>query len=107
MPKGVKSEVYEVDTSNPVRTMAIDVAPEIELLLKEKLSQGEYQSIDELLQAALDALETKQARKEELRAKLQVGLEQLENGQYRTLGEDGVKSVFAKAKEQWSQQQGA
>jgi Arc/MetJ-type ribon-helix-helix transcriptional regulator len=87
--------------------MAIDVAPEIELLLKEKLSQGEYQSIDELLQAALDALETRQAQKEELRAKLQVGLEQLENGHYRTLGEDGVKSVFAKAKEQWSQQQGS
>jgi len=87
--------------------MAIDVAPEIELLLKEKLSEGEYQSMDALLQAALAALDGKQTQREELRAKIQVGIDQLDNGQYRTLGEDGVKSIFAKAKEQWSQQQGS
>ena len=68
--------------------MHVSLNPEMERLVTEKVESGMYPSADEVIREALRLLherdERRQARLKELRREIQVGLEDLANGQYST-----------------------
>lgn len=66
--------------------MTISLNPETEALIQQKLSSGAYASADALITAALEAMDTRLADIEERKAwidsQLQVGLDELDAGQF-------------------------
>ena len=60
--------------------MTITLTPQLEALIKRKVEAGPYSTADEVVQEALQALEERE-RLQHLRAKLQVGLDQLDRGE--------------------------
>ncbi|QFS46726.1 type II toxin-antitoxin system ParD family antitoxin [Nostoc sphaeroides] len=85
--------------------MNISLTPELEQLVKDKVSSGKYNSVSEVMGEALRLLEERDAcgglrlrirdkRLAELKAKIQVGIEELERGE----GIDG-EEVFAEIEE--------
>jgi antitoxin ParD1/3/4 len=71
--------------------MSISLSPEIERLIEEKVESGEYDSADEVVRDALRALSAAEQdhanRLEALRAKIQEGIDDLENGRHSPLEE--------------------
>ena len=71
--------------------MSISLSPEIERLIEEKVESGEYDSADEVVRDALRALSAAEqehaSRLEALRAKIQEGIDDLENGRHSPLEE--------------------
>jgi len=78
--------------------MNISLTPELEQLVKDKVSSGKYHSVSEVMGEALRLLEERDRIREqrlaELKAKIQVGIEELERGE----GIDG-EEVFAEIEE--------
>ncbi|WP_375469188.1 type II toxin-antitoxin system ParD family antitoxin [uncultured Nostoc sp.] len=78
--------------------MNISLTPELEQLVKDKVSSGKYHSVSEVMGEALRLLEERDCIREqrlaELKAKIQVGIEELERGE----GIDG-EEVFAEIEE--------
>jgi antitoxin ParD1/3/4 len=76
----------------------ISLTPELEQLVKDKVSSGKYHSVSEVMGEALRLLEERDRirdqRLAELKAKIQVGIEELERGE----GIDG-EEVFAEIEE--------
>ena len=71
--------------------MSISLSPEVERLIEEKVEAGEYESADEVVLDALQALSAAEQehanRLEALRAKIQEGIDDLENGRHSPLEE--------------------
>ncbi len=63
--------------------MAIALTPELERLVEEKLSSGKYESQEDVLRAALQALD----EHEEIVAGIQEGYDDLQAGRFKTLEE--------------------
>ncbi|MCC5630708.1 type II toxin-antitoxin system ParD family antitoxin [Nostoc sphaeroides CHAB 2801] len=78
--------------------MNISLTPELEQLVKDKVSSGKYHSVSEVMGEALRLLEERDRLRDqrlaELKAKIQVGIEELERGE----GIDG-EEVFAEIEE--------
>ncbi len=81
--------------------MNITLRPEQEALIKSKLQSGQYQSVDDVIQAALDLLDEQDKAYEqwviETRAKVEEGIASLERGE----GIDGeifVNQLLSKLK---------
>ncbi|MCC5657271.1 type II toxin-antitoxin system ParD family antitoxin [Nostoc sp. XA010] len=85
--------------------MNISLTPKLEQLVKDKVSSGKYHSVNEVMGEALRLLEERDAcgglrqrirdqRLAELKAKIQVGIEELERGE----GIDG-EELFAEIEE--------
>ncbi|MEH1770293.1 type II toxin-antitoxin system ParD family antitoxin [Nostoc sp.] len=78
--------------------MNISLTPELEQLVKDKVSSGRYHSVSEVMGEALRLLDERdrvqEKRLAELKAKIQVGIEELERGE----GIDG-EEVFAEIEE--------
>jgi len=76
----------------------ISLTPELEQLVKDKVSSGRYHSVSEVMGEALRLLDERdrvqEKRLAELKAKIQVGIEELERGE----GIDG-EEVFAEIEE--------
>ncbi|MBC6430618.1 type II toxin-antitoxin system ParD family antitoxin [Nostoc sp. HG1] len=78
--------------------MNISLTPELEQLVKDKVTSGKYHSVSEVMGEALRLLEERDRLRDqriaELKAKIQVGIEELERGE----GIDG-EEVFAEIEE--------
>lgn len=78
--------------------MNISLTPELEQLVKDKVSSGRYHSVSEVMGEALRLLDerdrVREQRLAELKAKIQEGIEELERGE----GIDG-EEVFAEIEE--------
>src|SRR6266852_3642394 len=78
-------------------TMNVSLTPELERLVTEKVESGMYTSASEVIREALRLLkerdELRQTRLAELRREIQVGLDQLEQGQYSTYDEQSLKTL--------------
>nr|WP_225225380.1 type II toxin-antitoxin system ParD family antitoxin [Komarekiella delphini-convector] len=74
------------------------MTPELEQLVKDRVTSGRYHSVNEVIGEALRLLEERDRLQEqrlaELKAKIQVGIEELERGE----GIDG-EEVFAEIEE--------
>jgi antitoxin ParD1/3/4 len=66
--------------------MPLNIPPEFERAILERVESGEYPSTDDVLRACLDALEREEneyeAKLAQLRADIQVGLDQYERGEF-------------------------
>ncbi|MGH2534564.1 MAG: type II toxin-antitoxin system ParD family antitoxin [Thermomicrobiales bacterium] len=60
--------------------MTVTLAPHLEALVWQKVEAGPYRTADEVIQEALEALEERE-QLQQLRAKLQVGIDQLDRGE--------------------------
>ena len=75
--------------------MNVSLTPELERLVEEKVESGEYKSASEVVRHALRLLsredEEHKARLEALRAEIQLGIDDFENGRHSSKEE-----VFAR-----------
>ena len=55
--------------------MLIRLSPQVEALIREKVDSGQYASADEVIQAAIRLLDQRDQQLQQLRAKLQIGLD--------------------------------
>ena len=74
--------------------MKITLKPEQEQFIQTQIESGKYGSVDEIVSEAINLLEKREHRLEELCQKIAVGKEQIERGQVT----DG-EIVFAQLKE--------
>ena len=61
--------------------MTVTLSPELEALVRDKIESGRYADAGEVVEDALRLLEERDKRLQELRAELQIGLDQEERGE--------------------------
>jgi antitoxin ParD1/3/4 len=61
--------------------MQIQLKPEQEKCIQEKIASGEYTNADDVISKAFKLLEVRERKIKELRAKIAIGTEQIANGQ--------------------------
>ncbi len=74
--------------------MDVSLSTQNEKLIKEKMESGEYGSPDEVLGAALRLLDERDKKLTALRADVQVGLDQLERGEYTEYTDETLHELF-------------
>jgi antitoxin ParD1/3/4 len=81
--------------------MTISLTPELEKLVEEKVTSGLYPSAGEVVREALQLLQERdeRLRLEELRQKIQIGIEQLDAGRSVTLDEETLASIKRRGRE--------
>lgn len=71
--------------AQPRSEMSLNLPPEFERAIRERVESGAYASVDDVFAACLKALgeweEIQQAKYEQLRADIQVGIDQADRGQ--------------------------
>jgi antitoxin ParD1/3/4 len=61
--------------------MAIQLPADIEARIQERVERGDFPDAGEVIREAMRLLDAQESQLEELRAKLQVGLDQLDRGE--------------------------
>ena len=61
--------------------MTIQLKPEQEKFIQEKIASGEYSNADDVISQAFQLLEAREQKIQELKDKIAVGTEQIANGQ--------------------------
>jgi antitoxin ParD1/3/4 len=64
--------------------MNVSLTPELERLVNEKVESGPYQTASEVVREALRLLKDRDLAREQLRADMQAGFDQLARGEGRT-----------------------
>jgi antitoxin ParD1/3/4 len=80
--------------------MSISLSPELERQITERVASGEYDSADEVVRQAMQLLsqrDEQEASNLVLRAKIQEGIDDLENGRHSPL-----EDVVARLRERYS-----
>jgi len=76
--------------------MNVSLTPQLESLVKQKVSTGLYNSVSEVIREALRLLEEKEALKtmklQALRADIQAGMDSLDKGDGKPLDIDAIKA---------------
>lgn len=62
--------------------MNIKLAPELEVLVEQKVSSGQYPSAHRVVEVALILLDERDRQTQQLRAEIMLGIEQLERGEF-------------------------
>jgi len=79
--------------------MSIQVAPEIEADIQERVERGPYPDADAVIKEALRALDARE-RKETLRALIQEGLDEAARGELIEMDDDFWPSIMREADEE-------
>ncbi len=83
--------------------MSISLPPELEQLVHDKVKSGRYSSATEVVREALLLLEERDELRrlqlEELKQKIQVGLEQLDAGQSVVFDQETLKGIKMRGRE--------
>lgn len=78
--------------------MNISLTTELEELVNDKVKSGRYQTASEVVREGLRLLEEKdlvrQARLEQLRKDVRVGIDQIERGEYIDYDDEGLRQLF-------------
>ena len=61
--------------------MTIQLKPEQEKFIQEKIASGEYSNADDVISQAFQLLEARETKIKELKNKIAIGTEQIANGQ--------------------------
>ena len=90
--------------------MNISLTPKLEELIKQKVESGLYNSSSEVVREALRLLEERdkirEMRLEELNRELQIGLDQLERGEYVEFTDALVEDIKRRGRERLAQREG-
>jgi antitoxin ParD1/3/4 len=68
--------------------------PELSAFVEQQVASGAFRTADEVVVAGLRMMQDRERKLTELRAMLQEGLDDLENGRCIELDEDGLKAFF-------------
>jgi antitoxin ParD1/3/4 len=90
--------VAPLSRTQGAQLMSVQVAPEIEAMIREKVSAGRYGSADEVLREALQALEERD-RLQDLRASLVRAKEQVARGEFVEWSPDFMDQLSQEADE--------
>jgi len=71
--------------------MSIDLSPELEQIIRRRLKSGGYSTESDVVREALVLLE----RRDEIRDQVNLGIEQLDNGQFSEYGENDLDKFLA------------
>ena len=72
--------------------MTITLTPEMEHLVQSRVQSGLFGSPTDVVYEGLLLLEQEDARLEELKSEIAVGIEQAENGQVKVFDAEGLKA---------------
>jgi len=90
--------------------MNVSLTPELEELIKQKVAGGMYGSSSEVIREALRLLkerdEYQQMRLEQLRADIQIGLDQIARGRVRPLDEEVIEDIKQRGRRRLAEAQG-
>ena len=82
--------------------MTVTLRPELEQIINDRLASGRYPSPTEVIGDALRLLkerdELREQKLEELRRELQIGIDQIERGEYSSYDEDSLEELAEKIK---------
>ncbi len=82
--------------------MTVTLRPELEQIINDQLASGRYPSPTEVIGDALRLLkerdELRERKLEELRRELQIGIDQIERGEYSSYDEDSLGELAEKIK---------
>lgn len=88
--------------------MNISLTKELEILVSDKVKSGRYHSASEVIREGLRLLEEqdmkKQAQIEWLRKEAQIGIDEIERGEYTTYRREDLKQMFEDLKTQAQQE---
>ena len=81
--------------------MAIQLPPDIEARIQQRVAEGHFPDAGEVVREAMRLLDEQERQLEELRAKLQVGLDQLDRGEYAVFTPELVEAMRREADERF------
>jgi antitoxin ParD1/3/4 len=71
---------------------------DLEQFVQQELARGKYQSRDEIIVEALTLFQEYERRRQQLQADIQLGLDQLDRGEYTEYDEQGLDELFERIK---------
>ena len=81
--------------------MAIQIPTDIEARIQQKVAEGVFPDAGEVLREAMRLLDEQERQLQELRAKLQIGLDQLDRGEYALFTPELVEEMRREADERF------
>jgi antitoxin ParD1/3/4 len=73
--------------------MGLSLSPEIEHLVEQQIASGKYHTTDEVLAEALRALTERDAEIADLRRELQIGIDELDRGEFEEFDESNIHEL--------------
>jgi antitoxin ParD1/3/4 len=74
--------------------MTMTVPPEFEPFVRQQLTQGGYQSVEDVVGDGLRMLQELKSRQEEFRREVQIGVDQLDRGEGIALDREELRRFF-------------
>ena len=74
--------------------MSSPLPPDVQQFVSEQLASGRYRSADEVVVDGLRALQDLKRLQEEFRHEVQLGVEQLDRGEGRSIERDQLRAFF-------------
>lgn len=81
--------------------MPIQIPADIEVRIRQKVERGDYPNEDDVIRQALRLLDEQEDAIAALRAKLQIGLDQLDRGEGRLFTPELVNQIRHEAEERY------
>lgn len=81
--------------------MAMQIPPDIETRIQQKVAEGFFSDADEVIREAMRLLDQQERQLEAFRAKLQIGLDQLDRGEYAVFTPELVEEMRREADERF------
>jgi putative addiction module CopG family antidote len=81
--------------------MAIQLPADIEARIQQKVADGAFPDAAEVVREAMRLLDWQERQYDELRAKLQIGLDQLDRGEYAVFTPELVEEMRREADERF------
>ncbi len=78
--------------------MTVEIPPEYQQIVADAISRGEFKTEGEMVAEALRVLEERRQTTEYLRGEMQVGLDELDRGEYEEFDEHSLKEFFDRVK---------
>lgn len=72
--------------------MDVALNPRLQSFLERKMGSGNYQSVDEVVEEALQLLMEREEKLEDLRREIQIGLDQAARGEVAPLDMEAIKA---------------
>jgi len=79
--------------------MVLQITPQLEAKISRLVAEGRYANASELVERAVELLEVHDEQREKLRAKLQEGLDAIENGDEVEFTPELMRHLMIEAKE--------
>jgi len=79
--------------------MALQITPQLEAKISRLVTEGRYANVNDVVEHAMELLEEYDEQLDELRAKLQIGLDAIENGDEVEFTPELMQRLMAEAKE--------